>query len=220
MANFVQQVARAGWLPATLLFLAPAASGEFSHRIHLAQKIDCVVCHSGAPSSTQAADNLLPETEVCLSCHTGDRKLAQQPAIKTPRSLLVSRFNHQLHLKMGNLAPVILRAIETKKYLSDPGNLAEVLAGVKHPCVACHRGLERSDVVTAAAFPQMADCLVCHDQVDPPFSCTKCHEEDARLKPASHTPDWIDVHSSGKANLDKPSCVVCHGRRFTCLGCH
>jgi hypothetical protein len=41
-----------------------------------------------------------------------------------------------------------------------------------------------------------------------------------KLKPAFHTPDYIDTHSSGKLKLDKPSCVICHGVNFTCLGCH
>jgi predicted CXXCH cytochrome family protein len=194
---------------------------DFSHRIHLAQKIDCVVCHSAAASSKAASDNLLPKTDVCLGCHTGDRKLSSEPRIKSPRQLTVTKFHHQLHVRMGKaIAPAIVKAIDAKTYLSNPGNLRDVLAGTQHPCTACHRGLDKSDAVTAAAFPAMADCLVCHTETDPPFSCVKCHDEGQRLKPASHTPDWMDVHSSGKANLDKPSCAVCHGRRFTCLGCH
>jgi hypothetical protein len=147
-------------------------------------------------------------------------QLSKAPVIKNPRDLTVTKFNHALHLKMGNVAPVILAAIKSGKYLSDPGNLASVLANTRHRCVGFHRGLEKSDAVTLAVFPRMADCLVCHSKVDPPFSCSKCHEDNADLKPASHTRDWLDVHSSGKANLDKPSCAVCHGRTFTCLGCH
>ncbi len=207
----------AAWL---LAMLASPARGEFSHRIHLAQKIDCLVCHSGASSSKVATDNLLPDTKVCLACHTGDRQLATPPQVMEPRQLTVTKFNHQLHLKLGNIAQVVARAIETKQYLSNPGNLQEVLKNTTHACRACHRGLDSSDAVRLAAYPAMADCLVCHNQIDPPFSCSKCHTEDAQLKPASHTPDWIDRHSSGKANLDKPSCAVCHGRKFTCLGCH
>lgn len=212
---------RAGWLPATLLLLAPPVHAAFSHRVHLAQKIDCLVCHSGAATSTAASDNLLPSREVCLGCHTGDRKLASEPAIKSPRALTVTKFSHQLHFRMRNaIAPAIINAIEEKKYLSDPGGLREVLANTKQPCMACHRGMDTSDAVTAAAFPAMADCLVCHTEMDPPYSCAKCHEDGRKLKPASHTANWVDVHSSGKANLNKPSCAVCHGRNFTCLGCH
>ena len=72
-----------------------------------------------------------------------------------------------------------------------------------------------------AAFPRMADCLVCHSEVDPPFSCEKCHDADAALKPAEiHTPDFLEAHSRPGALADKTSCQPCHGREFTCLGCH
>jgi hypothetical protein len=40
------------------------------------------------------------------------------------------------------------------------------------------------------------------------------------LKPANHTADFLDSHSRKQTVLDKATCAVCHGRRFTCLGCH
>ncbi|HYO79760.1 MAG TPA: cytochrome c3 family protein [Bryobacteraceae bacterium] len=223
MANHLQAVAALGGRRliisiAALLLLNLAAEGQFSHQVHLKAKIDCRTCHTAAASSTRASDNLLPAAAVCASCHKDNRtwKAREQ------RQLTVTRFNHALHAKLGNIAPIVRQAIEAKKYLSDPGNLNNVLAGTTQPCAACHRGLEHSAQLTEkpAAFPAMADCLVCHNSIDPPFSCAKCHDESAKLKPATHTSDWIDVHSSGKANLDKPSCAVCHGRGFTCLGCH
>ena len=218
MADRVQALVCAGLVAA---LVAPARA-EFSHRVHLARKLDCVVCHAPAWSSTRSTENLLPSPAICLGCHTGEAgkgpKLATPPSIKSPRGVPVARFNHQLHAKMGNVAAVIARAMDAKTYLSDPGD-ARKFVNTKHVCVGCHRGLEVSEAVTAAAFPRMADCLVCHSQIDPPFSCTKCHAEEARLKPADHTSDWIDVHSAGKIK-DKTGCAVCHGRRFTCLGCH
>lgn len=214
----------AGWLIAALPILLPfTGRAEFSHAVHLNKKIPCVTCHAGAPSSAKAGDNLLPRPELCLNCHSGERALKTAAAVKQPRKTTVTKFNHQLHLKLGNLAPVIRQAIEAKTYLSEPGDLAVQLAAVRNPCQTCHRGLEQSASTSMAGpahFPRMADCLVCHNKIDPPFSCVKCHDEGQHLKPASHTNDWIDRHSSGKANLDKPSCAVCHGRRFTCLGCH
>jgi predicted CXXCH cytochrome family protein len=194
----------------------------FSHRTHLAQKLECLSCHGSAASSTAVTDNNLPGPQVCAGCHTGaEGKPAKLDdfRVKSPRPNNLVNFNHQLHAKLGNIAPLLARAIDTKSYLSPPGDIRQHL-NTKNACAACHRGLQTSESVTAAAFPQMADCLVCHNTIDPPFSCSKCHSEKASLKPVTHTPDWIDRHSSGKANLDKPSCAVCHGRRFTCLGCH
>jgi hypothetical protein len=123
---------------------------------------------------------------------------------------------------MGNVAPVIAAAIDSGEYLSPPRDIRRFL-NTKNACEACHRGLAESDAVTDAAFPQMADCLVCHkkiEKIDPPFSCAACHAKSFKLMPASHDAQWLDFHASGKANMDRQSCAVCHDRKFTCRGCH
>ena len=200
------------------LFLALAITGAataqpFPHRVHLAAKLDCAVCHVAALSSTQVADNLLPKPEVCLKCH----KTAQ---IGVPRPTRLARFDHQLHLKLGNIAPVIGAALDKKTYLSTPPADLRAQLNTQIPCEACHRGLETSDQPARSDLPQMADCLVCHSQIDPPYSCEFCHAKGVSLKPISHTPDFLDTHTSGKLGLDKTTCAVCHGRHFRCLGCH
>jgi hypothetical protein len=192
---------------------ARQAAQPFSHRIHLAAKLACAVCHEAALSSTRVDDNLLPKPEVCLKCH----KTAEMGA---PPPTRLARFNHALHLKMGNLAPVIAAAIDKKTYLSAPPADLRAQLDTRNPCEACHRGLETSDRPERSTLPQMADCLVCHSQIDPPYSCEFCHPKDAKLKPESHTPDFLDTHTTGRLNLDKSTCAVCHGRRFRCLGCH
>jgi hypothetical protein len=190
-----------------VLFAAP-----FSHRLHLGQGIQCLDCHAAAAQSTKIQDNLLPDKKACVGCHE-DRVIPAPPVMR------LSNFNHALHLRIGNVAPFIASAIDHKTYLQPPGEIRRHLNG-KNPCQACHRGLEESDQVTRAALPQMADCLVCHTQIDPPFSCEDCHAKDTHLKPASHVERFTDAHSSGKLKLDKTTCTVCHGRAFTCMGCH
>jgi len=121
---------------------------------------------------------------------------------------------------MGNFAPLIAAALDSRKYLGPAAGLRSQL-DTKVACEACHRGLHQTDAATRANFPHMADCLVCHSRIDPPFSCETCHlAPAARLQPASHTPNYVDVHSSKKTKLDKPSCVICHGVEFRCMGCH
>lgn len=185
----------------------------FSHRIHLAAKLDCPVCHAAAVTSTRLDDNLLPAQGVCLKCH----KTAQ---VAAPMPTRLARFNHQLHLRLGNLAPMIAAAIEKKTYLTQPAIELRAQLNTQNPCEGCHRGLEVSDRPDTSGLPQMADCLVCHNQIDPPYSCEFCHAKGAKLTPASHTPDFLDTHTSGKLPLDKTSCAICHGRKFHCLGCH
>ena len=182
-----------------------AAGQPFPHRVHLAAKLECGLCHGAALSSTRVDDNLLPKAEACLTCH----KTAQ---IGAPPATHLARFNHQLHLKLGNLAPVIAAAIDRKAYLGAVSAGLRAQLNTKNPCEACHGG--------PSLLPQMADCLVCHSQIDPPDSCEFCHAKGAKLKPASHTPDFLDTHTTGKLGLDETTCAVCHGRHFHCMGCH
>lgn len=187
-------------------------AAPFSHRLHLGMGLECVWCHTAAASSTKVDDNLLPAKSVCLGCHE-DAEIAAPPATN------LSKFSHALHLRIGNVAPFIAGAIDHQNYLQPPGDIRRHLNS-KNPCQACHRGLEESDQVTRAALPQMADCLVCHSQIEAPFSCEDCHANVAQLRPSSHTLHFADTHSSGKLNLDKATCTVCHGRAFKCAGCH
>ena len=202
-------------LKRALLLLAAcgaAAGGEFTHRLHLTLKLGCTDCHIVAPTSTKAEDNLLPRQGVCTKCHVDE-------AVGKPRTTMVVHFSHALHLQMGNVAPVIAAAIDKKTYLQPPGKIRNYL-DTKNACVACHRGMEEPDPAPVSSMPQMADCLVCHTEIDNPFSCEKCHAKEANLKPANHVTGFLSDHTSGKMNLDKTTCAVCHGRTFRCLGCH
>ena len=185
----------------------------FSHRVHLGLKLECAACHPGAAESRSLDDNLLPKREVCLGCH-------KTAVIGAPPPTKLARFNHHQHLKLGNTAPVIAAAIDHKTYLAPPGTEMRSALDTQNACLACHRGLESSDKAETGGLRLMADCLVCHTQIDPPDSCELCHANVAALKPASHTPDFLDTHTSGKLALDKATCAVCHGRHFRCLGCH
>lgn len=191
---------------------AAAQAAPFSHKLHLQLKLECTGCHTAAASSTKPQDNLLPDKKVCLGCH-------QSADIGAPPTTNLAHFSHSQHLKMGNVAPVIAAAIDKKSYLQPSGDIRRHL-DTRNACEACHRGLEESDQVSKANLPQMADCIVCHNQIDNPFSCEKCHDPNAKLKPANHVAGFMSEHSSGKLNLDKTTCTVCHGRNFRCLGCH
>lgn len=206
------------------VLLVTAAAGQtasrpFSHELHLKLQPKCEGCHQKAPQSTEITDNLLPDPKVCLTCH-------QNVRIQAPvRTWTLARFPHKTHVALGNFAPVIAAAIDSGAYLSKPGDLRQQL-NVTNNCLACHHGMDHNQgPVTRANFPQMAECLVCHNKVDAPFSCETCHmnttpQLTAKLKPADHVPGFLDLHNRKDAKLDKESCAVCHGRKFTCLGCH
>jgi hypothetical protein len=207
-----------------ILIVALAAAGwaaphrPFSHKYHLTLITGCEVCHAAAPASTSASDNLLPQATACVTCH-------DEVNIKERRKLNVQKFNHAKHLEVGKkIAPAILAAIEAKTYLAAPGDRASYLK-TGNPCADCHIGIETSENIDArpegkAHFPHMADCLVCHDKIDPPKSCKLCHGTETSLKPASHTDDWEDRHAKPAAKIDKTGCAVCHGRTLHCGECH
>ncbi len=200
----------------------------FSHRKHLQRPgTGCADCHELALMSTSAAETLVPLERTCLRCHNGARApqdcalchKAPDRARSTAPERRSFRFNHKLHLGFGNIAPALARAVDGGRYLGLPGDMRRHLNS-DNPCLACHRGVAETDLATSQHLPRMADCLVCHSKVDPPFSCTYCHTEDARLKPASHTSGFVDLHSNHRAVPDKTACKVCHGVKFTCMGCH
>jgi hypothetical protein len=186
----------------------------FSHQVHLKLVKECGACHPAAARSSQLEDNNLPDIKVCGGCHK-----AGEVRIKAPARTNLVRFNHAIHVKQ-DIAGAIAKAIDAKDYLGKPATNERAQLNTGNVCAACHRGLESSAAVSKANFPQMADCLVCHSSIDAPFSCEKCHARGAGLKPANHTPDFLDTHTTGRLNLDKSTCAVCHGRRFQCLGCH
>ena len=206
---------------------AAAQELNFSHQLHLEKAgATCVDCHSAANDSQAATDSLLPSKEKCAVCHEGGTATpidatpidtAGLDAIAPkPRSY---RFNHQFHLRFGNVAPLIAAAIDNGSYLGSAGDARRHL-DTNDACQACHRGVEEAGLATAAHLPRMSDCLVCHSKVDNPFSCEKCHLEGSNLRPADHTREFVDLHPTGKLDYDKQTCLPCHGRNFACMGCH
>jgi len=146
--------------------------------------------------------------------------LAVGCAIATAAPPPLKEFSHAKHLKLGNVGPVIAEAIDKGTYLGTDGKSIRPFLISANPCAACHRGLENSEKISAANMPAMADCLVCHSTIAPPDSCEFCHQKDAQLTPANHVAGFLDSHTNKNAHLNLTTCAVCHGRKFTCLGCH
>jgi hypothetical protein len=189
-----------------------AQQAPFSHKLHLQLKRQCTDCHASVTASTSVTDNLLPSAAVCKPCH-------DSRTIRAPRSTPLTHFSHAQHLKVENIAATIAAAIDKKTYLSDPHDIRAHLNSTD-ACLACHRGIDTSERVSDANMPQMADCLVCHNQIDPPFSCAQCHDPKwSGLQPANHHDDGFENLHSTKAVV-KQGCALCHGRTFTCMGCH
>ncbi len=202
------------------LAAAPAAAPPkrpFSHKFHLAQVPQCESCHTAATTSTKAEDSLIPHESSCATCH-------DEVHIAPARPTGVQKFNHAKHVEMGSAAPLIASAIKAKTYLGTrPATAAQLEAG-KDACTGCHHGIAESEDVpvnsaTKSHFPAMADCLVCHNKINPPDSCAKCHVASTpNFRPTSHDAVFSDNHAT--KSVAKTECATCHGRKFTCKGCH
>jgi hypothetical protein len=169
-----------------------------------------------APFSHQEA--LAGTKGACQPCHAAMLKSEAIPE-RESRPVKRVKFSHALHLKLGNVDPVIGEAVAKGLYLSQHPHTRDVNP---NQCQGCHRGLASAETaLTKANYPHMADCLVCHNKIDVPFSCEQCHSEPpAKLQPANHTAGFIDRHTAKDSGLDKSECASCHGKKFTCLGCH
>ncbi|HRJ17662.1 MAG TPA: hypothetical protein PLF84_01420 [Bryobacteraceae bacterium] len=214
MAHLVQKVV---FLSLTFALMPGAAQLQqpFSHKLHLKQVAGCEPCHTNAAKSTKAEDNLLPFETECVNCH-------HDIHIKEPRKTTVHQFNHELHQGV-NPGPIIAAAIKSKTWLGTAKEMPKAV-NTSNACVACHHDIEESDAITEATgkahYPRMADCLTCHNQINPPESCKTCHDPGTKFRPADHTPEFVDSHAREGAIADKAACQSCHGRKFTCKGCH
>ena len=213
------------WIPLVLiLFVADifGAESKFSHQLHINQVgADCLICHGGATTSKAAADRILPEEDTCHSCHNGAIAPIVDTAWLTERETRKRTFyfNHEFHLKIGNVTAIIRSALDEGRHLGESVGIRRFL-NHDNACQGCHRGLEEINLATQSNLPSMSDCLVCHSKIDNPFSCEECHLPGSKLKPADHTREFVDLHSTGKLNLNKTTCLPCHGTNFSCMGCH
>ena len=182
-----------------LIFLigASLAAQTFSHAEALRTVKGCQPCHAPIPRSKQVSK-------------------------REARPVHWVKFSHAIHVPMGGaVSAAFIKAIDAKTYLGTATLELRQVLETQNVCQSCHRGMpEVTGALAKANYPSMSDCLVCHNKIDPPFSCEKCHVEAVKtLEPANHTSDFIDRHTN-KVSVEKSTCAACHGKRFTCMGCH
>lgn len=208
---------------------------RFSHEKHLAfGTLDCLDCHAGAKTSTQASDVMLPEPRLCDGCHGSDH--ANPSDVKAgPSSMGSCGFCH-VGWKEGagnRVARVVI----------PPPNLRfshKAHADRNIGCGHCHGDVASLDLVTREHLPRMRDCLVCHDMPEPArggakAECVTCHLANAdgtlrtrfpsgQLLPpawlggAEHTADFLFRHRF-LAATDAQLCSSCHTEDY-CTDCH
>jgi hypothetical protein len=169
---------------------------KFSHQVHAELLIECVDCHTDAPSSRSSKDFLVAMKADCAMCHdvSNDCQMCHFEDVyvsfeKTEPELY---FNHELHFDQLGIS-----------------------------CETCHAGIEETDFATAAHMPLKADCMSCHDGGQAAMDCESCHINTGTLLPASHmVADFDREHKRVvRAGAFEAECASCHMQTF-CQDCH
>lgn len=201
---------------------------RFSHRVHLAEGMQCGQCHTRITSSKVSAQNDLPTGEACDGCH-GDQH---------PQTALTADDRHcadcHTHVRDQKV---------TATSQLDPPNLkfshaAHLDRGAD--CASCHGDFSTVGLATIRHLPTEATCLSCHDGKQASQRCTTCHASgsDGRLLTtigddpvadeliprgssawgADHDLAFVQDHA-GIAKANPELCATCHDES-SCQDCH
>ncbi len=141
-----------GWRP------KPVQPVAYSHQIHLAKGMACVVCHTGVDQGPEAT---IPGAKFCMTCHqviASDRPEIRKIAAYAARGEEIPwqrvygytpyasvKFNHAPHVR------------------------------AKVACASCHGDMTQQTVAQRAVNLTMGYCLDCHRQRKASTDCLACH---------------------------------------------
>jgi hypothetical protein len=169
---------------------------KFSHRVHAELMIECIDCHTAAPTSRSSADNILAMKADCALCHDVSDDCAlchfEDTYIRFEAREPDLYFNHEYHYEK---------------------------LGIQ--CQTCHASIESVDYATSEHLPVKADCMSCHDGGQASMDCESCHIVTSTLMPASHLVANFqrEHYRVVRAGAFKAECASCHMESF-CQDCH
>lgn len=136
----------------------PVQPIEFTHKVHLANKMQCTQCHVGVDTGPDAR---IPGVRVCMTCH--QVIATDRPEIKKVAAYLargeeipwqrVYGYSPSAHVKFDH-APHIRTGVD---------------------CKNCHGDMTQRTVAIRTVELNMGFCLDCHKQKRASIDCTACH---------------------------------------------
>ena len=234
--------------PSPLIFPAQQIPLRFDHARHLALRVRCDTCHTLAPASTSATDNLVPAEAACRSCHEIDRARPD----KAVRAGAPAARCDACHVSEGGAGwmPTAASPQPARVRLPNPNlkfNHQLHVVGRGVGCELCHGGVATEALATRVDLPKMALCLGCHDGKQTTNRCGACHltEPDGRLRTnlasaataatglvegagplvPSGVLKGLDAHGPTFARdhaivgRETGYCLTCH-KRSECIDCH
>jgi len=227
--------------PSPEIFPSQALPFRFSHRVHLAEDLDCTDCHDMVTSSMRSRDVNLPLEETCFDCHDTNDGMADPDESDPPAACNVCHPGYVADFPEGFDEFDDTRHVQTGPPAWDipPPNLKfnhKVHVDNGYACKTCHGEMTDVDLATRDnALPTMGTCLECHDGRKAPDACRTCHLTlpDGRidtmasgvpLKPAgwymadAHDESFLQDHRKA-AQMNDGYCANCHQPKF-CMDCH
>lgn len=186
---------------------------KFEHSPHLADEIDCSICHPN-PQKRRLAQT--PAMPLCMDCHEEHGDSLTACAVCHREITDTTLPTHRGSLRIAHDSPQVWERTHGREYAVDPEYCARCHVNEVESCETCHR--QEAPTSHTASWRRRThglhaswnrnECAVCHEE----DSCLKCH---SNTRPASHR----------RAGWDSPRdrhCVSCHfpAERNNCTVCH
>ena len=213
----------------------------FTHKNHLAKKVDCAECHTGIKESTAVTKELFVTMDACTKCHAASSAKTECSACHKEAKASVAAGKGEYWMPASHVktwpaehgASVRAAKAAPKTQPAPQSERCELCHGAaKGPssCAQCHTTKKPADheriwetlhgqVVRGDPEQAKGRCAFCHDQPSFPreSKCTGCH---ATHPPSDHSQSWrVNAGHGLAAALDRERCEACH-RTDTCVACH
>jgi hypothetical protein len=145
---------------------APEQPIPYSHKTHLALKLQCQMCHTNSGTGEMMT---FPATSTCMTCHASVAK--DKPSI-----MKLAEYNQS-----GQPIPWV------RVYQLTAGvtwsHSKHVQAGMQ--CVMCHGDVSQLDAMAqTTSVTSMGSCIGCHQANKAPTTCITCHAWPSDQPPA------------------------------------
>jgi hypothetical protein len=199
----------------------------FPHDFHIEDmELECSDCHLDVRQSESLKDRLLPDKDVCLSCHDGDT---------------AGDDCELCHTNPDKPLPYPKLSVRTGPSFSHKQHLVKF-----EDCLSCHSGQESNDGTSPGFIWKEKDCQACHDYQKPKShiaswknvhglvmndyledNCSFCHNNNfcdnchqyQQFTLNIHNSDYLSIHGL-EASSGVLECSTCHSREDDCTSCH
>lgn len=176
-----------------------SASGIlFPHIVHDKQGIACLDCHPSAETGDMAG---MPQHENCTQCHEINPQMDDSKC-------------QQCHLNKDNSFKSPVPILYKQVVFSHQNHASEEVL-----CEKCHTQIVKSFEISGTPYPDMDDCIHCHQAQKAPLNCKACHPGwDKENPPLWHKGAFKKLH--GPLSRKKETrCNTCHAKE-SCVQCH